>query len=60
MFGAYKNFVRSNKIAAVTQRLLIEAALICNLTPESIKEGLEAITGQQVVAWLKMNIGTTL
>ena len=60
MFGAYKNFVSCNKMAAVTKLVLIMAALTCKLTPELVKESLEATTGQQIAEWDKKHIGTTL
>lgn len=60
MFGAYKNFVSSNKMAGVTKLVLVMAALTCEMTLESVKKSLEATTGQQLRDWDEEFIGTTL
>lgn len=60
MFGAYKNFVSSNKMAGVTKLVLVMAALTCELTLESVKEGLETTTRQQLREWDRQYIGKTL
>ena len=59
-FGKYKNYVSQNPMAGVTGMVLCLAAFSSPLTKESIKEALESTKVEDVLEWIKKNIGLTL
>lgn len=59
-FGKYKNYVSQNPMAGVTGLVLCLAAFSSPLTKESIKEALESTRVDDVLDWIKKNIGQTL